>query len=391
MVLKDKTILVTGGTGFIGSRLTEKLIMQERAHVRVLVRNFTRAARISHLPVEMLPGDVADKAAIRKAVQGCDVVYHCAYDFGGTRQSQTRVGIQGTRNVCEAVLEADVPRLVHVSSFAVYAPMPDGQLTESSPWPKTANGYVLIKRASERLVLDLYRQESLPAVVIQPTLVYGPWSPHWTIAPAMSLKTGLVPLVNGGSGSCNLVYIDDVVEAMILAAARPGVVGETFLISAENPVTWKTFYSGLEAALGIHATVEMSEEQIRAEIRKSRQQPSVISRLLSIARHQDVYPQLVSLPIARHLLQGLRDSLSDERWEHLKSRLLQQGDNSKERRHIHTVKSLHLPDETVLALYLSKTTVCITKAKEQLGYCPRVDFAQGMYLTGCYLKWANLA
>ena len=260
-MFSGKTVLVTGGTGFIGGRLVEKLVLEHRARVRVLVRNFARAARIARLPIEMLPGDLGDPAAIRAAARGCEIVFHCAYDFAGTKDQQRRAAIESTRGVAEAALKFGLTRMVHVSSFSIYAPMRDGDLTEDSPWPKCKNSYVLAKRDTERLVRQLHRRQRLPVVILQPTLVYGPFSSHWTIAPIQRLTTGLVPLLNHGEGYCNPVFIDDAVDAMILAAIRPGIDGETFLISGEKPVTWKDFYGAFENRLGIRGTVEVVEEE----------------------------------------------------------------------------------------------------------------------------------
>jgi nucleoside-diphosphate-sugar epimerase len=388
--LCNKSVLVTGGTGFVGGRLVEKLVLEQGARVRVLVRSFTHASRIACFPVEMVSGDITDETIVTKAVQGCDVVFHCAYDFAGTRVCQRQAGVQGTRNVCEAVLRERVSRMVHVSTFSVYAPMLDGGLTESAPQPRSATTYVLVKREAERIVLDLHKQQGLPVVVLQPTLVYGPFSPHWTLALVRNLRTGLVPLVNGGKGYCNAVYVDDVVDAMILAATQPDAVGETFLISGENPVTWKEFYSAFEAALGIHATAEVSEKELRELVRRRRRRPGSLSQLLALARHPELFSQLVALPIVQSPLKLLKHCLSDERWEFLKSRVLR--DNSQDhRQNGRSGKPLHIPDENLLALYRSQTRACIDKAKKRLGYRPRFDFEQGMAATARFIHWANLA
>ena len=94
MTLDGKKVLVTGGTGFIGSRLVEKLVLEHQARVRVLVRNFVNAPRIARFPIEMVPGDLSDPVSVQKAVQNCDVVFHCAYDFAGNTEEQKRVGVE---------------------------------------------------------------------------------------------------------------------------------------------------------------------------------------------------------------------------------------------------------------------------------------------------------
>jgi len=84
MTLRGKQVLVTGGTGFIGGRLVEKLVLECDAKVRVLVRNFAHSASIARFPLEIIQGDVTDTEAVRRAADGCDVIFHCAYGNSGT-------------------------------------------------------------------------------------------------------------------------------------------------------------------------------------------------------------------------------------------------------------------------------------------------------------------
>jgi nucleoside-diphosphate-sugar epimerase len=387
-MFSGKTVLVTGGTGFIGGRLVEKLVLEHHARVRVLVRNFARAARIARLAVEMVPGDLRDAAAVRAAARGCEAVFHCAYDFTGAKDHQKRVAIEGTRNVCEAASEFGLARMVHVSTFSVYAPLPNGDLTEDCPWPKCKDSYVLAKRESERLVRQLGKTRNLPAVIVQPTLVYGPFSPHWTMGPVERLTTGLVPLLNHGDGCCNAVYIDDVVDALILAATRPGIDGETFLISGENPVTWKDFYGAFENRLGIHGTVEVDEEELIKTIKARRHQRGTLPQLVTLVRHPEVAPKLIGLPFVGRTLRLIKNCLPNDQWQALKSFLLA----SRSANHFAngSGKVLHVPDEMLLGLYRTKTRVRIEKANKRLGYVPKFDFERGMELTERFIHWANL-
>src|SRR4030065_1087024 len=119
MNLEGKTILLTGGTGFIGSRLVEKLILQHKAHVRVIARNYSKAMRIARFPVDILAADVTDKDIVIKAMENCDIVFHCAHDSVLTAGPQRQMAIQGTMNVAQAALQHNVSRMVHVSTFVV--------------------------------------------------------------------------------------------------------------------------------------------------------------------------------------------------------------------------------------------------------------------------------
>jgi nucleoside-diphosphate-sugar epimerase len=389
MTLRGQHVLVTGGTGFIGNRLVEKLVLEQQARVRVLVRSFMHASRIARFPLEMVGGDIADPELVNKAVEDCQVVFHCAYDFSGTRENQKQAGVLGTQNLCQAVLGQKVCRMVHVSTFSVYAPMKDGELTEQSPWPPTQNSYTLIKREADRLVLDLHKKSGLPVVIVQPTLVYGPYSTAWTLGPVQNLKTGLVPLVNGGAGLCNAVYVDDVVDAMIQSATEPGVNGETFLISGPSPVTWREFYEAFESILGVKSTVDVPVETVAQAIQLRKQKPGTFGQLLALARRPDVYPHLVGLPALRLPLKLLKGTISDQSWKELKV-LASRGKSGNNRGRQSQERPLHIPDEALFLLYQAKTTVRIDKARARLGYQPQMDFRKGMELTADFIRWANL-
>jgi nucleoside-diphosphate-sugar epimerase len=388
MTLAGKTVLVTGGTGFVGGRLVEKLILEQQARVRVLVRNFSTASRIARFPLELVGGDMADMAAVQKVVQGCEVVFHCAHEGGLKKEQQKALTLQGTQNLGQASLQAGVSRFVHVSTFAVYGPTLDGNLTELSPWQPSNHSYIQAKRAAETLMLDWQQQKGLPVVVLQPTIVYGPFCKPWTLKPITDLKTGLVPLVNGGHGYCNGVYIDDVVEAMILAATQPDVLGETFLISGAEPVSWKTFYNAFEAALGVQATLEISEGELKLLERRRMSDKSFKARLLRLTQSRRVTKRVNKVPPLRSSLKILEKYLSADQ-PALPAYPRQNGSGGhKEAKQ--PDMSIHMPNETLLALYRSQTWARIDKAQKLLGYTPRFDFERGMDLTRQFIHWANL-
>jgi nucleoside-diphosphate-sugar epimerase len=388
MNLHGKTILVTGGTGFIGGRLIEKLILEHRARVRVMIRQFSTAVRVARFPVEIVCGDITDETFVRKAVAGCDYVFHCAHDYKLSKDVQSQAAAQATKNISEAVIDEGVSRMIHVSSLSVYGSTSDGALTEQTLWTKSDHAYVEAKRAAEQLVLELYKEKHLPVVVLQPTIVYGPFAKVWTLDLINQLKTGTVPLVNGGQGYCNPVYIDDCIDAMLLAATKPDVLGETFLISGKEPVNWKTFYNAFEVALGIQATTNISEEKIKEMQKNQIPKTNMIHRLVDLLRDEKFSLLVKSTPIVGWLLGILSNSLSCEQRIALKSKILRT--TTKNKQENTPGKPIHVPNEALLAIYLAKTSVSIDKAQKLLGYNPKFDFAQGMELTSQYIHWANL-
>lgn len=385
--LRGEYVLVTGGTGFIGGRLVEKLVLECGAKVRVLVHNFSHAARIARFPVEMVQGEITDIEAVRRAASGCGVIFHCAYGSSGTAKQRRAVTVSGTESVAKAALFTGA-RMVHFSTVSVYGRAADGDLDETAPRKRSGDLYADAKLSAEQLVFKYHRKYGLSAVVIQPTIVYGPFGGFWTVGPISQLKSGYVVLINGGNGLCNAVYVDDVVNAALLAAVKDEAIGEAFLVSAENPVTWRDFYGAYENMLNTQATVSMSLDELRAYTKQQSKANSTLRQVQDMLRDPELRGRIAQLPVVAGPYRLLRAIVSEERWLRLMQRWfganLPSGSlNSGER-------PIHIPDRTLVALFCARTRVRIDKARQVLGYQPCFDLERGMELTAKWAAWANL-
>ena len=251
--------------------------------MRVLVRNFARATRVARFPVELRGGDLTDPTAVQSAVEGCDYVFNCAYGNSGTPAQQRAVNVDGLENVLSAAARTGVQRVVHVSTVAVYGAPSTELLTEDSERPPGGDPYASSKLESEE-VAARHAARGVPVTVVQPTCVYGPFSPSWTIRILGDLKARRVLLVDDGSGLCNPVHVDDVVEAMLHAALAPGAVGETFLVSGPEPVTWKRFYGAHEDMLGFRSTLSLSMAEAEARWNERLARKSLLRESLGVLR-----------------------------------------------------------------------------------------------------------
>jgi nucleoside-diphosphate-sugar epimerase len=403
MRINNQKIMITGGTGFIGGRLVERLVLEhgeDGAKVRALVRNFSHASRLARFPIEMIGGDIVDEESVSKAAEGCDVVFHCAHDFAGTAEHKEAVAVQGAENVCKAALKHGVKRLVYVSTISVYGATADGDLDENSPRPPSEDAYTLLKRAAEELVLDNHKRHGLPVTVVQPTIVYGPFSKAWTIIPLRQLLSGQVVLPNEGLGLCNAVYIDDVIDAMCLAAVTDEAVGEAFLVSGSEPVTWKEFYGALETLLGRTATVLMPDKEI-LKLQKLQKKGGLeaksrfgtIGAVIKVLRDPVNVGRIYQIPGVRHRAESL-NSRFPRLYKFAVSKALGRSSvkASLPVKKVEPGKSqkLNLPDATRYELLHSRTRVRIDKARRLLGYEPKYDFLKGMAITAEFLKWANM-
>ncbi|MEU3169767.1 NAD-dependent epimerase/dehydratase family protein [Streptosporangium sp. NPDC006930] len=248
-------VAVTGATGFIGAHVVDRLVAEGVSCVAV-VRDLARLARLSHLDPRKLTHvrtDIRDVSALTEAFTGCDVVIHTVHGSSGDTTEQWSVTVEGTQAVLDAAAAAKVRRLVYVGTVATYDTADVRDLNEDTPMlPTRANDleYAQQKLAAERLVLAAAKKPEV--VSIQPTVVYGPWSPAWTLGPIRRLVEGRVNLPTGDTpGLCNAVHVHDVAAAVTTLARAPHVDGRRFLVSGPEPVKWGEFYDAYRQMLNL--------------------------------------------------------------------------------------------------------------------------------------------
>ena len=244
MEIRGLSALVTGASGFIGGRLAERLATEEGVHVRAMVRDAKKAERLRKLQLEIIIADLLDLSSLREATDGCHLVFHCAalVRESGDRDEFYRTNVKGTENILSVSSAAGVKRFIHYSSVAVYGLNPPERADETTPYQPCENLYCDTKIAAEKAVWAAHREAGLPVVVIRPTNVYGPSSNPWTIRPIKLIHSGQMMLINGGTGLCNYVYIDNLVDATLAAAKCDQSVGQVYLITDGIAVTWKEFF-----------------------------------------------------------------------------------------------------------------------------------------------------
>jgi nucleoside-diphosphate-sugar epimerase len=321
----------------------------------------------------MCAGRVADAKAIDKAVGGCDVVFNCAYDWIMPKEN-----ILGTQVLIDACLRHDVRRLVHLSTFATYQPLPEGVLNEESPVEPDGRSYkdtkIIYKDTKieiERLILKSVKEQNLQATILLPTIVYGPYARSWVDYPVKNLLTGTVVLPDNGQGWCAAVYIDDVVDAMLLAAERDQAIGERFLISGPQEVPWKQFFESLQEPLGADSIKYWSDDQIK------KAKGAVVRNIKLMLREPK---RLANMLPVRKPLELIYQRLGDK--------AKQQALNLWRYKRETGEPELFLPDKVQLQLYKARTHVSIEKVQRLLGYRPAFSFAEGIALTKDYIRWA---
>ena len=378
---------MTGGSGFVGTRLIETLVLDHGAKVTALVNRANAGAlRMARFPVEFAFGDIRDPRAMLEATKGAEIIIHMAYGMSGTDEQQRAITVKGTSAMVDAGVAHGVSRFVNVGTAAVYFGAPDGTIDETAPRRKWGNWiYPDSKIEAEDIVMDAVGKRRLPGTIVQVAGVYGPWGGTFTIGPIRALQSGRVVLVNGGTGISNATYVDDTVQAILLAAVRPGAVGETFLIRGPDRVTRQELYAAYEKMLGFKSTVGMTIAEIKQARRKEAAgaMKSAPRRMLQAMMKSDDFKGAVkSLPIPAAGKQWLKK---------LKSKVPAPGVCPGEHRiAVEAERPLVFPAEFIAPYFAAKVEYSTAKAVRLLGYQPRFDLAAGMALTEKWARWAGI-
>jgi len=342
--MRDRRVLITGGSGFIGARIAE-IYFARNIPVRVGIRTWKSAARVGRLPAEIVPCDVMDPRAVASAMAGVTEVIHCARGDG-------RVNVEGTQNVLRAAAEVCVRRVVQLSTVSVYGDVV-GEVDERTEVDAT-NEYGRSKIEAEHLCAE-YQAAGLSTCVLRPTIVYGPFSDNWVIEFAqrfVSAEWQLPRSVSGGT--CNLIYVDDLVELISLACTRSEADGETFIANGRDRPTWWEYFEALNAAMGRPPL----ENPRGAAARRS-------ARLMMPVRKS-----------AKFLLAHFEKEIMA---------VYQRSDFMKRVMRQFEEKVRNTPTTNEFELYSREVSFSADRAARLLGYDPKVDMAEGVARSAAWL------
>ncbi|HEY5389178.1 MAG TPA: aminotransferase class III-fold pyridoxal phosphate-dependent enzyme, partial [Solirubrobacteraceae bacterium] len=243
--------LVTGATGFIGGRLAERLAA-DGYHVRCLVRPSSNTDSLGRLDVELAVGDLTTARSLERASKGCRYVFHCGARVSdwATAAEIARVNVEGTRNVMAASAANSVERVIHFSTTDVYGYPGYAGVDETHVATRFRNWYAQTKLAAEAEIRRIERTHNLDTVILRPATVYGPRSIEVVGEIARAMRGGNMLLVDRGRAVAGLCYVDNVVDAAVLAASHSDAPGHAFNITDGIGVTWKQFTDGLAEGLG---------------------------------------------------------------------------------------------------------------------------------------------
>lgn len=244
--LAATTIALTGGSGFVGSRVAARLAA-EGANVRAVVRTVGNHPGLASANITQVAGDFVDPRVAALACCGADFVVHCAATAGSDLEATRRVNATGTAHLAAAARAAGCRRFVHLSTLSVHAISdPADDYDESTPLKTAGEPYGLTKADAER-ALAPETKRGLPVVILRPGAVLGahPTS-TWAVKIPNLIRQGKFPLRDGGRGTLPWVHVDDLTSAVVLALTRPAAAGRTYAL-ADGHWTWRDYIEDVRA------------------------------------------------------------------------------------------------------------------------------------------------
>ena len=241
-------VLITGGTGFVGSHVIEALASQPFS-LRALVRKANDAARLRALGVACIQGDLSDSEALNRAVADVDVVLH----FAAVTKARSefvyhQVNAEGTRALVAAI-QATQPRprrLVYLSSLAAVGPARDGKPVGLDDQPQPLTAYGRSKLVGEEACRSL--MDETEVVMLRAPVVYGPRDRDFFLLFQLAMR-GVFLMPKGAEGVLQLIHVHDLVDAVIRAATLSNAAG-IYHIAEARSYTWGDIVSGIANALG---------------------------------------------------------------------------------------------------------------------------------------------
>jgi nucleoside-diphosphate-sugar epimerase len=250
--LPSLTDLVTGATGFIGGHLAERLLRDGRV-VRVLCRPGSEAKLLPDVAAraQIARGDLQDEASLNAAVANVSRVFHCAgrvLDWGSTEEFEA-ANVRGTQALYRAARKAGVQRVIHFSSIAVFGTPAPAYFDDASPLGgNSRDAYSLSKVSGERAAMSEF-EAGLPISILRPAVVYGSRG-TWLEEPLSMIERERMFLLGGGTGTCHPCYVENLVDAALLAGEHPRAVGEAFIVSDGESISFREYFDAVASIAG---------------------------------------------------------------------------------------------------------------------------------------------
>ena len=230
-------ILVTGGTGFTGGHLCQRLVDQGH-HVRTLARRGSAVEALQKLGVDVMPGDLCDPTSIATAVHGVDLVYHIAALYRQQKEAPRqfwRINAEAVEHLLAASVQKGVRRFVHCSTVGVHGHISQPPATEDTPFG-AGDSYQESKLAGELIAQRYMREGRIGVTIFRPAAIYGPRDLRF-LKLFRAIKKGRFVMLGSGEVTYHLVYIDDLIDGIVRCGTEEQASGQIYILGGESYVT----------------------------------------------------------------------------------------------------------------------------------------------------------
>jgi nucleoside-diphosphate-sugar epimerase len=356
-------IAIIGASGFVGLRLVERLHLTGEAEVVPVVHAFRSLAVLSRFTLPWRVTNPSDPVALGEALKGCDCVVHAALGDAGQIVTMAEA-------LYPAAERAGVKRIVALSSAAVHSLTPAPGTDETTPiLTNQKSDYNVAKVKAEQILDAARRRGKVELVQLRPSIIHGPRS-RLVADIASQLLNRTAYLIDDGRGICNAVSVDNLIDAVRLALAKPEADGNTFLVNDRETVTWREFYAAIAAAVGTDFTgvhhvqppefkTSASEKLARIAAKKPVMAtlPLVPARVKRLAKAAAAAWSKPGSPPGWSLPEAARPRISEE----------------------------------ICQLQSCQWRYPTAKAERVLGFSPELSFHDGMHRTAGWLEFVGLA
>lgn len=230
--------LITGGNGFIGSHLVERLLNHD-FQVKCLVRKTSNLRWIQELPIEFVYGDITDLDSLLPIVPHVDFVFHLSGALRANKESEFyRVNSEGTKNLLQACKQnnPDLKRFIYVSTQAAAGPATNGIPLSENDLPQPISTYGKSKQLAEQVVMEY--QKFFPVTIVSPPSVYGPRDDD-ILEVFKYIKFGIKPLIGKQEKLVSIIHVHDLVRGIQAAAEHSSAENELFFLAHNQPCSWR--------------------------------------------------------------------------------------------------------------------------------------------------------
>jgi len=356
-------IAIIGASGFVGLRLVERLHLEGKAEIVPIAHAYRSLAVLARFSLPWKVADATDSAALAEALKGCDAVVHAA--LGDAPQI-----VAMAEALYSAAERAGIKRIVALSSAAVHSLTPLPGTDENTPiLAKQKSAYNAAKARAELTLTRARQKGRVELVQLRPSIIHGPRS-RLVADIAAQLLADTASLIGDGSGICNAIAVDNLIDAIWLALNTPAADGHTFLVNDRETITWRDFYAAIAKAL----STDLSRVQ---SIVPPDFKDSASEKLARLAAKKSAMALMPMIPrrvkrLAKAAASAWPEPFRPDGW------CLPPGPRP-------------IVTEEMCLLQSCRWHFPTSKAETILGFVPALSFAEAMQRTGAWLEFTGIA